>query len=120
MKNSERTDWGKSDEHTQRERIEALKEEARALSEGKLTSFVSPHCSPEVEEAFWEHVVSFERRAQGRAETSSRSVAEELAESSIHLPPHEQLADGPLKEKLSEVIQGSRRSAILSVQHRSS
>ena len=104
MKKSERTHQN-SEEQNRREQIEALKEEARALSGGKATSFVSPNCSPEVEEAFWEHVVSFEKKAQGKAETSSQSVAEELIRSSIDLPPHEQLADRPLKEKLWEVIQ---------------
>ena len=105
MKKSERTDRHKSNEQKRRERIEALKEEALALSGGKVTSFVSPHCSPEVEEAFWKHVVSFEKKAQGKAETSCPSVAEELIRSSIDLPPHEELADRPLTEKLWEVIQ---------------
>ena len=105
MKKSERTHRQKSEEQKRRERIEALKEEARALSGGKVTSFVSPHCSPEIEEAFWEHVVSFEKRAQGKAETPSQSVAEELIQSSIDLPPHKQLDGQQLKEKLWEVIQ---------------
>ena len=105
MKKSERTHRQKSEKPKRREQIEVLKEEARALSGGKITSFVSPHCSPEVEEAFWEHVVSFEKRAQGKAETPSRSVAEELIQSAIDLPPHEQLDDRQLKEKLWEVIQ---------------
>ncbi len=103
MKKSQRTHRQKSEE--QKQRIEALKEEARALSGGKVTSFVSPHCSPEIEEAFWEHVVSFEKRAQGKAGTPSQSVAQELIQSSIDLPPHEQLDDRHLKEKLWEVIQ---------------
>ncbi len=95
----------KSAEEKRRERIDALKEEARSLSHGKVTSFVSPHCSPEIEESFWEHVVSFERRAQGKNVTPTRSVAEELIHSSFDLPPQEQLNDRQLKERLWKVIQ---------------
>ena len=95
----------KSEEEKQRERIEALKEEARSLSDGKTTSFLSPHCSPEIEESFWEHVVSFERRAQGKDRTRIRSVAEDLIHSSLELPPQEQLDDRQLQETLWKVIQ---------------
>ena len=95
----------KSEEEKQRERIEALKEEARSLSNRKTTSFVSPHCSPAIEESFWEHVVSFERRAQGKDATPVRSVADELIHSCFDLPPQEQLDDRQLKETLWKVIQ---------------
>ena len=118
MKKSKRTSQ-KSEEEQRRERIEALKEEARSLSDRKMTNFVSPHCSPEIEESFWQHVVSFERRAQGKDGTSIQSVAEELIHSSFDLPPQEQLNDRQLKERLWKVIQAlaDRRYYLYSTDH---
>ena len=109
----------KSEAARRRERIEALKEEARSLSDGRITSLVSPHCSPEIEESFWKHVVSFERRAQGRDGTPSRSVAQELMRSCFDLPPPEQLDDRQLKKKLWEVIAAlaDRRYYLYSTDH---
>lgn len=88
-----------------RARIEALKEEARTLSGGRLESFFSPHCSPEVEEAFWEHVVSIEKRARGLAGRPNRTLADDLIRASVTLPVPERLDDRELEQKLWEVIE---------------
>ena len=80
-------------------RIQQLKQQAAELSGEELISIEAEHCSPEIEEEFWEHVVAF-------AQTKRLPLLEVLVKAGISVPSPGELDDGQLSAKLWEVIDG--------------
>ena len=80
-------------------RIQQLKQQAAELSGEELISIEAEHCSPEIEEEFWEHVVAF-------AQTKRLPLLEVLVKAGISVPSPDELDDGQLSAKLWEVIDG--------------
>ncbi|HEV8714525.1 MAG TPA: hypothetical protein VGX03_17070 [Candidatus Binatia bacterium] len=90
----------KSPERQNREtRIQQLKHKAEELTGGETLAFESGNCPPEIEGAFWEHVVAFEQ-------AKWISPFEMLVNGGLSLPPPAELDDAQLTAKLWEVIQG--------------
>ncbi len=80
-------------------RIQQLKQQAAELSGEELISMEAEHCSPKIEEEFWEHVVAF-------AQTKRLPLLEVLVKAGISVPSPGELDDGQLSAKLWEVIDG--------------
>jgi hypothetical protein len=94
----------KDSENTDRDddidgRIEKLKQEAAALSHGRMVSGVSPECPAEIEERFWKQVIAFENAPEVQP-------FEVLVQSGLALPPPEEMDDARLTVKLWETIHG--------------
>jgi hypothetical protein len=80
-------------------RINELKERARELAGGEMSTHTSGELPPEIEEQFWEQVVAFEQGGWS-------SGLEKLAQIGVDLPPPEDVSDEEMPEKLREVISG--------------
>jgi hypothetical protein len=81
------------------DRIEKLKQQADALTGGKMKSGFSPDCLPEMQETFWKQVLALEA-------TPAVEPLQKLVESGMTLPSPEALDDTALTSKLWEVIHG--------------
>ena len=81
------------------DRIEKLKQQAEALTGGRMKSGVSPDCSPEMQERFWKQVLAFDT-------TPAVEPLQKLVESGVTVPSPEALEDAALTSKLWEVIHG--------------
>jgi len=79
-------------------RINELKHRASELTDGQMTVGGSEDIPPELEEAFWQHVVDYESAPM-------TSNAERLGSEGVELPPADELTDEQLCEKLWEVIE---------------
>ena len=80
-------------------RIQQLKQQAAELSGEEMISIEAEHCTPEIEEEFWEHLVAF-------AQTKRLPLLEVLVKAGISVPSPDELDDGQLSAKLWEVIDG--------------
>ncbi len=80
-------------------RIQQLKQQAAELSGEEMISIEAEHCTPEIEEEFWEHIVAF-------AQTKRLPLLEVLVKAGISVPSPDELNDGQLLAKLWEVIDG--------------
>ncbi len=80
-------------------RIRQLKQQAAELSGEEMISIEAEHCSSEIEEEFWEHVVAF-------AQTKRIPLLEVLVQAGISVPSPDELDEGQLSAKLWEVIDG--------------
>ncbi|HZS08306.1 MAG TPA: hypothetical protein VFD58_25960 [Blastocatellia bacterium] len=80
-------------------RIEKLKKEAEELTGGQMKTMNSGDLPEEIELAFWEHVVAFEK-------TAWTQTFDALQEAGITLPQPDELDDARLKYKLWEAING--------------
>src|SRR5439155_13497591 len=80
-------------------RIEKLKQEAAALSDGQMRAHVSADCPPDIEEQFWKRVIAFENAPHVEP-------LQVLVQSGLTLPPPEQVDDAQLTVKLWEAIHG--------------
>src|SRR5438105_6802351 len=78
-------------------RIEKLKEEANALTNGQMRSHVSEDCPADVQEEFWKSLIAFERLPDVKP-------FDVLLQSGVTLPAPEELDDSALASKLWEVI----------------
>jgi hypothetical protein len=81
------------------DRIEKLKQQADALTGGKMKSGFAPDCPPEMQEKFWKQVLAFET-------TPAVEPLQKLVESGMTLRSPEALEDTALTSKLWEVIHG--------------
>jgi hypothetical protein len=95
--------WGlivaRSDSEDDREeRIEDLKRQAKELCGGQMEVSTLDDCSAEVEEAFWQHVVDYEKAPW-------TTHFQQLEKAGVSLPPPDSLKDEELTAKLWEVIQ---------------
>ncbi len=79
--------------------IQQLKQQAAELSGSEMISMEGETYSPEVEEQFWEQVVSF-------AQTKRVLLLEVLVKAGIAVPSPDELDEGQLPAKLWEVIDG--------------
>jgi len=79
-------------------RIQKLKQQVDEITDGQMTSEVSDDCPPEIEEAFWNHMIAFEQ-AEGLP------LFDVLVSRGLSLPPPDELNDSQLTEKLWEVIE---------------
>jgi len=91
------TDPGHLDEVDRDIRLNELKEQARELAGGEMTSFEAEDISPEVSEQFWHNVVESERGGW----TSARR---QLQEDGVALPGQGDLSDAALAAKLDEIF----------------
>ncbi|MGE3805166.1 MAG: hypothetical protein AB7K24_10880, partial [Gemmataceae bacterium] len=78
-------------------RINELKAEAEELAGGEMTHLEADDCPPNLQEAFWNHVVEYEK-----AEWTSHH--EQLAKRGHRFPPPTELDDAALTAKLWELI----------------
>jgi hypothetical protein len=81
------------------DRVETLKQQADALTGGKMKTGFSPDCPPEMQERFWKQVLAFEA-------TPAVEPFQKLVDSGMTLPSPEALEDTALTSKLWEVIHG--------------
>jgi hypothetical protein len=93
-------------------RINELKEKAKELAGGEMTSFEAEDADPEVLEAFWQSVVDVESGGL----TSSH---EQLAQAGVALPPPGDLTDQQTADKLREIVArlAERGTFLLSTDH---
>jgi hypothetical protein len=80
-------------------RIEKLKQEAAALSDGQMRAHVSADCPAGVEEQFWRRVIAFENAPQVEP-------FQVLVQSGITLPPPEEIDAAQLPVTLWNAIHG--------------
>lgn len=81
----------------QRMNIHRLKNEAKDLAGGEMTSHESPDAPPEILEAFWQNVVNFERAPVS-------TLQKEAEKDGFSLPHADELNDAQIAEKLWETI----------------
>ena len=93
-------------------RINELKEQARELAGGEMTSSESGNVPPEISEQFWQNVVDTERGGW----TSARR---QLQEDRVALPAPEELSDAALAAKLDEIFGrlAARRTFFMHTDH---
>lgn len=82
----------------QDKRIEELKRRAEELSGGQMMTDSLDDCPPDVEEAFWKHVVDYEQ-------ASYTTHIQQLERAGVTLTPPDSLNDEELPAKLWELIQ---------------
>jgi hypothetical protein len=87
----------KPDDIDQEIRINELRESARELAGGEMTSWESKDSSQEITEQFWRNVIDYEQFEQ-------TCHLKQLAERGIELPAPQELSDELLSVKLWEVI----------------
>lgn len=80
-------------------RINELRETAREMAGGEMTTWENDETPPEVSEQFWQNVVDYEN-----AEETCHF--KQLAERGVQLPDPQELDDARLNEKLWELIRG--------------
>jgi hypothetical protein len=78
-------------------RINELKHEAEELVGGKMTTWESGDCPPDISEQFWQQVVDYEKAPW-------TSHFQQLVDAGVELPDPEALDDRALTAKLWEVI----------------
>jgi hypothetical protein len=83
-------------------RINELREAAREVAGGEMTSWENPDTPPEIAEQFWENVLAYESAEQ-------TTHFRQLVEQGIDLPPPEELPDDELTNKLWEIIHALAR-----------
>jgi hypothetical protein len=81
------------------DRIEKLRQEAAALSNGQMRAHVSADCPADIEEQFWKRVIAFENAPQVEP-------FQVLFQSGVTLPPPEEVDDAQLTVTLWEAIHG--------------
>jgi hypothetical protein len=81
------------------DRIERLKQQAAAMSGGRMVSGISLDLPPEIEEQFWKNVLAVENAPEA-------VPFDELLRRGMALPPPEELDDVALVAKLWDVIRG--------------
>jgi hypothetical protein len=84
-------------EQAQRERIEALKQQANELAGGEMTHYEADDIDPNIAEAFWENVLAFESAEPGE------TLFVELEKAGVKLPAPDDLDDVQVTEKVWEV-----------------
>src|SRR6187401_1883269 len=83
-------------------RINELREAAREVSAGEMTSWENPDTPPKIAEQFWENVLAYESAEQ-------TTHYRQLVEHGIDLPAPDDLPDDELTTKLWEVIHALAR-----------
>ncbi len=96
-----------TEEISQRERIEKLKQQAAELAGGEMTFWENEAMPLDVQEQFWQNVLSFETGAGDAA--SSYVPVEVLKDDGVEFPPADELDDEALTRKLWEVIHAMAR-----------
>jgi hypothetical protein len=93
-------------------RINELKHEAEELAGGEMTTFESEDMPTEMAEAFWQHVVEYEKAPW-------TSLHEQLANDGLVLPPADTLTDEQISAKLGELIRwmAARRNFLHNTNH---
>jgi hypothetical protein len=81
-------------------RINELKCEADEITGGKMASWESEDCPPEIAEQFWQNVVNFEKAFQ---EDDSKHI-DHLRARGVRVPDPKDLSDADLSAKLNEII----------------
>lgn len=80
-------------------RVEDLKQKASAMADGQMTAWVSPDCSPSIQEQFREQIVASESAVE-------EQPFDVLVRSGLTLPPSDELDSSQVTVKLWEMIHG--------------
>jgi hypothetical protein len=87
-----------SQEQKRQRHIQQMKERLERLNGKPVPFFVASSCTPEMEEAFLEHILAFE-------ESNQQPLFDHLVKGGVQLPEPDALDDAQLHRKLWEVIQ---------------